>query len=71
MMGIITKDKLIDICVNLIKEINTSRNLLTSKKPFTRNLDNIVSIGDKNHYEKLPINSTNALIDFGGSVFNF
>ena len=68
--GLITKDELLEICVNLIKEINTS---LPSdiKEVFIKKLDNIVSIGDKNHYEKLPVNSTNSLIDFGGlfSIF--
>ncbi len=68
--GLITKDELIEICVKLIKEINTS---VPSdiKEAFIKKLDNIVSIGDKNHYEKLLINSTNAHIDFGGlfSIF--
>lgn len=68
--GLITKDELLEICVKLIKEINIS---VPSdiKDSFIKKLDNVVSIGDKNHYEKLPINSTNALIDFGGlfSIF--
>lgn len=68
--GLITKDELLEICVKLIKEINTS---VPSdiKEAFIKKLDNVVSIGDKKHYEKLPINSTNALIDFGGlfSIF--
>ena len=68
--GLITKDELLEICVKLIKEINTS---VPSdiKEVFTKKLDNVTSIGDKKHYEKLPINSTNALIDFGGlfSIF--
>lgn len=68
--GLITKDELIEICIKLIKEINTS---VPSdiKDTFIKKLDNVISIGDKNHYEKLPINSTNALIDFGGlfSIF--
>lgn len=68
--GLITKDEVIEICVKLIKEINTS---VPSdiKDAFIKKLDNVISIGDKNHYEKLPINSTNALIDFGGlfSIF--
>src|SRR5690606_16666813 len=61
---------LLEICVKLIKEINASVPSGT-KEAFIKKLDNIVSIGDKNHYEKLPINSTNALIDFGGlfSIF--
>jgi superfamily I DNA and/or RNA helicase/transcription elongation GreA/GreB family factor/very-short-patch-repair endonuclease len=68
--GLITKDELIEICVKLIKEINTS---VPSdiKDVFIKKLDNVISIGDNNHYEKLTINSTNALIDFGGlfSIF--
>lgn len=68
--GLITKDELIEICVKLIKEINTS---VPSdiRDAFVKKLDNIISIGDKNHYEKIPINSNNALIDFGGlfSIF--
>jgi superfamily I DNA and/or RNA helicase/very-short-patch-repair endonuclease len=68
--GLITKDELLEICVKLIKQINTS---VPSdiKDAFIKKLDNVISIGDKKHYEKLPINSTNALIDFGGlfSIF--
>nr|WP_315145787.1 AAA domain-containing protein [uncultured Flavobacterium sp.] len=68
--GLITKAELIEICVKLIKEINST---VPSdiKDAFTKKLDSVVSIGDKNHYEKLPINSTNSLIDFGGlfSIF--
>lgn len=63
--GLITKDELLEICVKLIKEINTSVPP-DIKGAFSKKLDNTVSIGDKNHYEKLPINSTNAFIDFGG-----
>lgn len=68
--GLITKDELIDICVKLINEINTSVSS-DIKDAFIKKLDNVVAIGDKNHYEKLPINSTNALIEFGGlfSIF--
>jgi superfamily I DNA and/or RNA helicase/transcription elongation GreA/GreB family factor/very-short-patch-repair endonuclease len=68
--GLIRKDNLIEICVKLIKDINTfvPHDI---KDTFTKKLDNVVSIGDKNHYERLTINSTNALIDFGGlfSIF--
>ncbi len=68
--GLITKEELIEICVKLIKEINTSgpSNL---KDLFTQKLESVVPIGDKNHYEKFPLNSTNASIDFGGlfSIF--
>jgi hypothetical protein len=68
--GLITRDELLEICAKLIKDVNTS---VPSdiKETFLNKLDNVVSIGDKSHYEKLPINSTNALIDFGGlfSIF--
>ncbi len=68
--GLITKDELLDICVKLIKEINTS---VPSdfKDAFIKKLDNVVSIGDKNHYEKLSLGSTNAHMDFSGlfSIF--
>ena len=68
--GLITKDELLEICLNLIREINPS---VPSdiKESYTKKLDNIISIGDKNHYERLTANSTNSLIDFGGlfSIF--
>lgn len=68
--GLITKDELIEICTKLIREINTS---ISSdiENDFTKKLENLVSIGDKKHYEKLTNNSSNALIDFGGlfSIF--
>jgi transcription elongation GreA/GreB family factor len=68
--GLISKDELTEICTNLIKALNNSvpNDLLDT---FNKKLENISSIGDKGHYEKLPINSTNALIDFCGlfSIF--
>jgi superfamily I DNA and/or RNA helicase/transcription elongation GreA/GreB family factor len=68
--GLISKSELIEICKNLLKAINT-------KTPddldvtFTQKIENITSIGDKTHYEKLPLNSSNSLIDFSGlfSIF--
>ena len=68
--GLIEKDELIEICANLIRSVNsTSPSDLA--EIFKRKLDKVVSIGDKVHYEKLPLNSTNSLIDFGGlfSIF--
>jgi superfamily I DNA and/or RNA helicase/transcription elongation GreA/GreB family factor/very-short-patch-repair endonuclease len=68
--GLITKDELVEICAKLIREINTTvQSDITNE--FSKKLDSIVAIGDKNHYEKLSINSTNAHIDFGGlfSIF--
>lgn len=68
--GLIESSELIEICTNLIKTINTSvpDDL---KQVFQKKLENIKSIGDKNHYEKLPLNFSNSLIDFSGlfSIF--
>ncbi|MCH6199020.1 AAA domain-containing protein [Aquiflexum sp. LQ15W] len=68
--GLISKDELLEICVKLIKEINTyvPSNI---KEDYSLKLGKIVSIGEKKHYDELPINSTNAVIDFGGlfSIF--
>ena len=68
--GLIESSELIEICTNLIKTINTSvpDDL---KQTFEKKLENIKSIGDKNHYEKLPLNFSNSLIDFSGlfSIF--
>lgn len=68
--GLITKEQLLDICVKFIQEINTSVPA-DIKEVLAENLDSIVSIGDKHHYEKLQVHPTNALIDFGGlfSIF--
>lgn len=68
--GLIKKDELIEICTKLIKTVNTTSpdDLV---EIFRKKLDNVVSIGDKAHYEKLPLNSTNSFIEFGGlfSIF--
>ena len=68
--GLINKAELIEICANLIKAINTTTPS-DLRDSFKTKLDNISFIGDKGHYEKLPVNSTNAFIDFGGlfSIF--
>lgn len=68
--GLIDKEELIDICVNLIETINsTSPNDL--RDTFKQKLENIKSISDKKHYDKLPLTSNNSFIDFGGlfSIF--
>ena len=68
--GLISKSELIKICKNLINAINTKlpEDL---EEVFEKKLENVISIGDKSHYEKLPLNPTNSLIDFGGlfSIF--
>lgn len=68
--GLISKDELVEICVNLLKEINTSvPSELTDT--FNTKINAVRSVSDKTHYEKLPISSSNALIEFGGlfSIF--
>lgn len=68
--GLIHKDELIDICSKLIRTVNTtSPNDL--EEIFRKKLDKVIPIGDKAHYEKLPLNSTNSFIEFGGlfSIF--
>ncbi|HCY81422.1 MAG TPA: hypothetical protein DHV22_07395 [Xanthomarina gelatinilytica] len=68
--GLIDRNELLDICVNLIESINTS---IPSdlRETFEKKLDEIKPISDKKHYEKLPLTSNNSFIDFGGlfSIF--
>lgn len=68
--GLVSKSELIEICTNLLKAINT-KSPDDLEEIFSQKLENIISIGDKTHYEKLPLNSTNSLIDFSGlfSIF--
>lgn len=68
--GLIEKNELIEICTKLIRTVNTT-SPDDLEETFRKKLDKVVSIGDKAHYEKLPLNSTNSLIDFGGlfSIF--
>jgi superfamily I DNA and/or RNA helicase/transcription elongation GreA/GreB family factor/very-short-patch-repair endonuclease len=68
--GLIDKDELLDICVNILETINTTipdniRGTLNEK------LENIKSISDKKYYEKLTLTSNNSFIEFGGlfSIF--
>lgn len=68
--GLIERDELIEICTKLIKTVNTT-SPDDLQETFRKKLDKVVSIGDKAHYEKLPLNSTNSFIEFGGlfSIF--
>lgn len=68
--GLINKSELIEICSKLIRTVNTS-SPDDLEKIFEEKLKNIISIGDKTHYEKLPLGSSNSFIDFGGlfSIF--
>ena len=68
--GLINKTELVQICTNLIRAINTiSPDDL--EETLKKKLDKIIFIGDKTHYEKLPLNSSNSFIEFGGlfSIF--
>jgi superfamily I DNA and/or RNA helicase/transcription elongation GreA/GreB family factor/very-short-patch-repair endonuclease len=68
--GIIDKSELIDICCNLIRTVNTT-SPDDLEEIFKKKLDKISFIGDKAHYEKIPLNSSNSFIDFAGlfSIF--
>jgi len=68
--GLINKTELIEICSKLIRTVNTT-SPDDLEETFKKKLDKISSIGDKAHYEKLPLNSSNSFIDFGGlfSIF--
>lgn len=68
--GLINKAELIEICSNLIKAINT-KSPEDLEDTFKKKLETITAIGDKAHYEQLPLNSTNSFIDFSGlfSIF--
>ena len=68
--GLIDKEELLDICVDLISSIN-SETADDIRETFTEKLDNIKTIPDKKHYEKLLLTSNNSFIDFGGlfSIF--
>jgi len=68
--GLINKNELIEICSKLIRAINTT-SPDDLEETFKKKLDKISSIGDKAHYDKLPLNSSNSFIDFGGlfSIF--
>jgi len=63
--GLINKNELIEICSKLIRTVNTT-SPEDLEETFRAKLDRIISIGDKTHYEKLPLNSTNSFIEFGG-----
>ncbi|BDS10556.1 AAA domain-containing protein [Aureispira anguillae] len=68
--GLIDKEELLDICVNLIETIN-SKTPKDLRKIFKEKLENIKSISDKKIYEKLPLTLNNSFIEFGGlfSIF--
>lgn len=68
--GLIVKEEVISICANLIRAVNTSTPA-DLEEIFAKKMETITAIGDKAHFEKLPVNSTNSLIDFSGlfSIF--
>ncbi len=68
--GLIDKEELLDICVNLI---NTVKSIASTniRETFKQNIGNIKSISNKNKYEELLSTSNNSFIDFSGlfSIF--
>ncbi|MBL4746075.1 MAG: DUF559 domain-containing protein [Flavobacteriaceae bacterium] len=68
--GLIDKEELIDICVQLLDTINStsSTNL---RATLRENLENIKPISSKKKYEELLLTSNSSSIDFGGlfSIF--
>ena len=68
--GLIDKNKLFDICIDLIKSINAStpENI---RDVFAQKLDNVKFIPDKKHFEELSLTSNDSFIEFGGlfSIF--
>tara|TARA_R110002012_G_scaffold38171_1_gene106601 strand:- start:3406 stop:7788 length:4383 start_codon:yes stop_codon:yes gene_type:complete len=68
--GLIDRNELLDICVNIIESINSSTpNDL--RETFEKKLNEVKPISDKKYYEKLPLTSNNSFIDFSGlfSIF--
>src|SRR5690554_5498621 len=68
--GLIDRNELLDICVEIIESINSSTpNDL--RETFEKKLNDLKPISDKKHYENLPLTSNNSFIDFGGlfSIF--
>lgn len=68
--GLIDKQELLDICVNLIGSVNSSiPNDL--RETLQQKLNNVKSIPDKKHFEKLPLTLNNSFVEFGGlfSIF--
>lgn len=68
--GLIDKEELLDICVDLIESINPDARA-DIRETFTQKLDNVNSIPNKKHFEKLPLTANNSFIEFGGlfSIF--
>lgn len=68
--GLIDKSELIEICIDIIKSINTKVDN-DIEDVFNHKISEISAIRDKKYYEKLPITSNNALLEFGGlfSIF--
>lgn len=68
--GLIDKAELIEVCYDLLQRIN-SKNSPDLKNILREKLENINSIPDKKHFEKLPLTSSNSYLDFSGlfSIF--
>ena len=63
--GFLNKKYVLQICANILSTVNTIiPNDLEAL--FNQKIETIKPIGDKNHFENLPLNSTNSLIEFSG-----
>jgi very-short-patch-repair endonuclease len=68
--GLISHKELADICCQVLESINTKVNAET-KKVVLNNLQQVVPVKDKKHYEGLPLGPNNSMLEFGGlfSIF--
>tara|TARA_B100001057_G_scaffold400033_1_gene411115 strand:- start:2161 stop:6618 length:4458 start_codon:yes stop_codon:yes gene_type:complete len=68
--GLIDQSELLNICVDIINQINTNVDENTYAI-FEEKIRNLTNIKTKQFYENLPINSNNAMLEFGGlfSIF--
>jgi superfamily I DNA and/or RNA helicase/transcription elongation GreA/GreB family factor len=68
--GLIDKNELAEICIDVIRSINTKVDP-NIENIFDEKISELSPIRDKKYYDKLPITSNNAFIEFGGlfSIF--
>ena len=68
--GLIDRDELLDICVDLIKSININTQE-DVRVQFSHKLSNVKSIPDKEYFEQLPLAFDKSVIEFCGlfSIF--
>ncbi len=69
--GLIDKDELINICLEIIKKTNGYINSEDIKLEITNNISSPIGIKSKDDYDQLVSDSSNSLIEYGGlfSIF--